>query len=514
MQIDNSKTYIGIVEDNDDPKRLGRCRIRVIDIFDEIEVEDIPWASPWKDMNGNESNVPEKGKILTVVFDSGNIYKPEYIFAEHYNINLEKKLEKISKEDYISMKSLIFDHKTQIYVNDSEGLKIDHKYNNLNIKDESINLNLKDNFKLLNLGDETAGQQAILGNHWMDWFDQFADHLLGTFGGPFLGNMGAPVVPNPGFITILQQYKALRDPVFLSHHVKIVDNNQVSTVKSEDRENAKQVGDKWKSTVHENPIEFVDDDYEPSEGIIDEDKEDDPSYVPPESDGTPDDALPDEDNTIEEEDKSDPKSNKIVDKLIRFMKSKKSKSGKQYVVYEEPYKLNIVGMRNPKKDDGTVTNKFDDDVHVFYLNGDNEWIHKKYQCTVVPGFEKGTKKIANRRAILQLGQYIDTYAIGYHKSRKDHKCLKYATSTVHRNNTPDRYNFTAPTETGGFGINIHRSGKVQGHNVYNWSHGCQVFKVNSQFKQFMKLCEKQVDEGGKKKFTYTLCKQSEFDEFA
>jgi hypothetical protein len=31
------------------------------------------------------------------------------------------------------MKSLIFDHKTQIYVNESEGLKLDHKWNNMNI---------------------------------------------------------------------------------------------------------------------------------------------------------------------------------------------------------------------------------------------------------------------------------------------------------------------------------------------------------------------------------------------
>jgi hypothetical protein len=40
------------------------------------------------------------------------------------------------------MKSLIFDHKTQVYVNDSEGLKIDHKYN-VNIIESGVNINLK-----------------------------------------------------------------------------------------------------------------------------------------------------------------------------------------------------------------------------------------------------------------------------------------------------------------------------------------------------------------------------------
>ena len=117
-------TYVGIVEENIDPKKLGRCRIRVIDVFDDIPLEDIPWATPWKDLNGNSFNLPEKGKVVTVIFDSGNIYKPEFIYSEHYNVNLESKLSKLSEGDYKSMKSVIFDHKTQIYVNDKEGLKI------------------------------------------------------------------------------------------------------------------------------------------------------------------------------------------------------------------------------------------------------------------------------------------------------------------------------------------------------------------------------------------------------
>jgi hypothetical protein len=61
------------------------------------------------------------------------------------------------------MKSL-FDHKTQVYVNDKEGLKIDHKYNNVNITGQ-LSINLKDNNAHVNIGDATAGQQAILGNN-------------------------------------------------------------------------------------------------------------------------------------------------------------------------------------------------------------------------------------------------------------------------------------------------------------------------------------------------------------
>jgi hypothetical protein len=143
-----NKTYIGTVEDNNDPKRLGRCKIRVLDVFDEkdkndkyeMSAEDLPWATPWKDVNGNNFNLPEKGKVVTVVFEDGNKNNPEYISSDHFNVNLEKKLVQLPEGDYLSMKALLYDHKTQIYVNDSEGLKIDHKFNNINIRETSINV--------------------------------------------------------------------------------------------------------------------------------------------------------------------------------------------------------------------------------------------------------------------------------------------------------------------------------------------------------------------------------------
>ena len=335
MNIESGKTYIGIIVENKDPKKLGRCRIKVIDVFDDIPVEDIPWATPWKDLNGNSFNLPEKGKVVTVIFDSGNIYKPEFIYSDHYNINLETKLSKLSEEDYQSMKSVIFDHKTQIYVNDSEGLKIDHKFNNLNIKEKTVNLNLKDNTALLNLGDETANQQAILGNHWMDWFDLFVDNLLGAQGGPYFGNQGYQITPNPSFVAVLQSYKKLRDPVFLSKHVNIVDNNSVQTVKMSERENSSQFGDDWRSTKSENNLSGFEQgsNFEPTDKIIDDTLPDDPNYKAPPTDGSPDFVVDDE--IVQE-----PTSNKEVEKLIRFLKTK------NYTVYEDVGLLNIVGMRN------------------------------------------------------------------------------------------------------------------------------------------------------------------------
>lgn len=244
------QVFVGVVEDNKDPKRLCRVKIRVFNVFDEIPVEDMPWAVPWKDLSGHEGDIPEIGKVLSVVFDEGNPYKPEYIRAEHFNINLENKLKAISEEDYLSFSSLLFDHSTQIFVSKSTGLKMDHEYTNINLdKNGNINLNLRDGQSKVHIGSPDSAQAAVLGTSFMAWMDTFIDNLLGANGGPYLGNLGAPVIANPAMITCCLEYKASRTPKFLSDRVWIVNNLEV---KQQEREYIDQEGDKWKSTVRPN----------------------------------------------------------------------------------------------------------------------------------------------------------------------------------------------------------------------------------------------------------------------
>ena len=535
-KVEANKTYVGVVEDNSDPKRLGRVRVRVLDVFDNLKVEDIPWATSWKDLNGNVVNIPEKGKVLLVVFDQGDEYKPEYISADHYNTNLEKKLTSLADADYISMKSLLFDHKTQVYVNDKEGLKLDHKYNNVNITENSIDFNLKDNNRHVNIGDATAGQQAILGNHWMDWFDEFVDNLMGNNGGPYLGNLGAPVVTNPAMIQVLMKYKAKRDPVFLSHHVNIVDNDKVSTVRNTNREDNPQLGDAWNSTKVENNLtKKTNEDFKPVEGPKQEydDKHVEPAIntVTPVGGGTaaagggstasaqvatttPSSSdTPAANTNPVKEPLSSPTSNPKIDKMIKFLKSKK------YNVYEDKGVLNLVSMQSISKDSGEVSNKFDDTLNMFFKNESGNWELLEYQVTTMPGFVPKTTSLPDGVGMLALGQYVDqlkldTYIVdGTTNPKKTDKCLKINECVIHINDSNEKYNYKSNKIKAKSIVLIHRSSNGIADYVFNYSGGAHVFKNSTQYDQFIDFCDKQVKLSNKAVFTYTLCKQSEFDSF-
>jgi hypothetical protein len=418
------------------------------------------------------------------------------------------------------MKSLMFDHKTQIYVNDKEGLKIDHKYNNINITENTIDFNLKDNNRHVNIGDATAGQQAILGNHWMDWFDEFVDNLMGNNGGPYLGNLGAPVVTNPAMIQVLMKYKQLRDPVFLSHHVNIVDNNKVSTVRNTHREDNPQLGDAWNSTKVENNLtKKTDENFKPVDGTKPEYNENHvepvvtkpvvPTSVTGATPGatgasvsstqvvttTPSSDIQTTNTNPPAEPLSSPTSNPTVDKMIKFLKSK------GYTVYDTIGVLNIVAMQSNKKDSGEISNKFDDTLNIFFKNENGSWELLEYQITTMPGYVPKTTSLPMNVGFLALGQYIDqnrldTYVIDNNSiPKKIAKCLKISECTIHINM-------------------IHKSSDTgSAENVYNYSGGAHVFKNTTQYDQFIDFCEKQIKISNKGTFTYTLCKNSEFENF-
>jgi hypothetical protein len=51
MKVEANKTYVGVVEDNEDPKKLGRVRVRVLDVF---EILTYTMGNALEDLNGNK----------------------------------------------------------------------------------------------------------------------------------------------------------------------------------------------------------------------------------------------------------------------------------------------------------------------------------------------------------------------------------------------------------------------------------------------------------------------------
>jgi hypothetical protein len=97
---------------------------------------------------------------------------------------------------------------------------------------------------------------------------------------------------------------------------------------------------------------------------------------------------------------------------------------------------------------------------------------------------------------------VDAYAQGYH--RDSYKALvQVEPVTVYRDYDRNAlFDIFTKTETGKFGINIHKAGD-DSQNVDKWSAGCQVFQRTADFNDFMNLTDKHRDRYGNR-FTYTL----------
>jgi hypothetical protein len=244
------KIYVGVVESNIDPYRLGRIKVRVQSMYNDIPINDIPYATPFKSLDGRSFTIPAVGKVVSVVFDNGNIYMPVYHYSESYNKNLQNKLDSLSDSDYQDFYAFLYDHKTQHYI-DSKGYTIDYYYNQFNIDSQNINLRLKDNTAKLNLGSKDANQDAVLGTNFFNWFDKFVEQLL--LPTSLVGNLSAPIL-RPEIDALLNEYKSIRD-TFTSLHVKLPNNNNIEKV-SRDLQTIVETHDSELLVNNQNPFKL------------------------------------------------------------------------------------------------------------------------------------------------------------------------------------------------------------------------------------------------------------------
>lgn len=193
-----------------------------------------------------------------------------------------------------------------------------------------------------------------------------------------------------------------------------------------------------------------------------------------------------------------------VNKKVNIRGLIKQLRKKNYVVYEKPYKLNIVGIRA----NSTVPDSFDDMIFVFFKDDKNKWVGKAYPATT----DTGTYWLKNPMhkegsALLKEGQYKDTWKRGAH-GKTGYLALtqRLGKVTVYRDYNRDAVlDFDNGKEmTGYFGINIHRANKVgTTRTIGKNSAGCQVFQDADDFAEFMEMTKKHADLHGNS-FTYTL----------
>jgi len=486
----------GVVMDVADPMKKGRVKVKVLNVYDTLPNDDIPWASPCKSVDGMEFRIPRVGQVVSVNFINSDIYMPEYSMCEHYNLNLQNMLESLSDDEYKKFTAIHFNENTQIYEHDTDGLMLDYKMNRLNIKEDSINLNLKDNNSLLNLGTDDADQEAILGTNFFEWFDTLIASLRGDNGGPYYGNMGSPVVAAPDLLQVLVKYESTKDIKFKSQRVFIVDNNQVNQV---DRPAEAQEGDSWNSTTTDNTTTTTSQlTFSSSPGVTqqvsnDEPAANEPTVAPPAQDAVAENAPT-------------PSGNAELSKIFKAMQAN------NYTIVERPWELNIVGVRKQYNGD-KISDRYIDDLNIFYKNDDNIWIHKRTKISTMPG-KHYFDNFANPKGtgILAPGQYKNLYQMGEYGKHGFALVTAGRKQTAFRDKNKDGFiNLDQGSlDTGNHAMYIHIGAPNNGF-VKNWSAGCQVFMKKASRDIFQKMCEKH-DSMGYGKFTYTLMTEREIDE--
>ena len=174
---------------------------------------------------------------------------------------------------------------------------------------------------------------------------------------------------------------------------------------------------------------------------------------------------------------------------IAILKATMAKLGHKFFENGD-YNVNIIGIRNSATGQ-RVTNQFDDKMVVAYKEKDN-WMIGEWAITTDNG--AGTARV-------KPGQYLGAYQIGLHQGK--YEALKQCGPvTVYRDDIKDKIYNEQNTQTGIFGINIHKAG-IDSALVNNWSEGCQVLKRTQDFNKFMILMKKAAAYHGNR-FSYTL----------
>lgn len=114
----SNKSYLGVIVDVADPLKQGRAKVRVFGIFDDIPVEDLPWAEPGTaseyfggGKGGGAVSVPRIGTVVYCSFEGENYYKLYFDTIKEFSPDLVDEMNE--ENSYEGFHSLIYDSEAQ-----------------------------------------------------------------------------------------------------------------------------------------------------------------------------------------------------------------------------------------------------------------------------------------------------------------------------------------------------------------------------------------------------------------
>ncbi len=164
------------------------------------------------------------------------------------------------------------------------------------------------------------------------------------------------------------------------------------------------------------------------------------------------------------------------------------------------FDFHLIGVRSR----ANIPNKFDD---MFALVSGNNiyW----YPCTTNPG----TYYLLNLMnpkgaAMVKPGQYVNSWKLGLHKGQYP-ALVQVKPITVYRDADKDAIAEETPTtETGLFGIDIHRANpSFISQLVDKWSAGCTVLNNPADFDAMLSMCKHSQMLTKNEFFSYTILRE-------
>lgn len=189
--MSNPHIHLGEIVDINDPLKQGRARVRVFGFFEDLEIEDIPWADQISGLSFSSSRgsgnitIPRVGAVVNAQFDGSNYYKVLYEFEKETSPDLLAEI----ADSYEGAQSLIYDTEAKNSNGDiglklfftqgdkGKGLVLDFGGSQINFRMDSStfitsnsgvsganSIHIKDG--KLSLGVENESKQpAVLGDH-------------------------------------------------------------------------------------------------------------------------------------------------------------------------------------------------------------------------------------------------------------------------------------------------------------------------------------------------------------